>query len=253
MFRKVLERLSRQKVLKRKLPKRFGSQTIFVSPDSALRFWYKDLEKTDIQLLKRAEEIVCLADIVWDIGANVGLFAFAAAYVAGSEGKVLAIEADTFLVDLLRKTSSIPHHNRARVEVLPVAISERVGVSYLNIANRGRSANFLEGTEGSTQTGGVREIQMVGTLTLDLISTYYPPPNVLKIDVEGAEDKVLQGGKQLIQQYKPKILIEVSSENIESVTKFFRVQNYKLFDGDAKPSDRGPLEYAVWNTIALPY
>jgi len=38
MLRSVLERLSRGRVLKRRLPAEFGAVPIFVSPDAAMRF-----------------------------------------------------------------------------------------------------------------------------------------------------------------------------------------------------------------------
>ena len=42
-------------------------------------------------------EMVRPGDVVWDIGANVGLFAFAAANRAGSSGQVIAVEPDLWL------------------------------------------------------------------------------------------------------------------------------------------------------------
>jgi len=44
MLRRVFERLSRKRVLKRRLPSDFGSRPIYVSPDAALRFWRYDLK-----------------------------------------------------------------------------------------------------------------------------------------------------------------------------------------------------------------
>ena len=45
MFRQLLEKYSRNKIVKRHLPQRFGGQPIYVSPDSALSYWKADLER----------------------------------------------------------------------------------------------------------------------------------------------------------------------------------------------------------------
>jgi len=77
--RTLAEHLSRGRVLKRRLPAEFGAAPIFVSPDAALCFWHKDLANCDPALLDAARELVQPGDVVWDVGANVGLFSFAAA------------------------------------------------------------------------------------------------------------------------------------------------------------------------------
>ena len=98
MFRHLLERVSRNVVLRRELPAGVGNGRIFVSPDASLKFWRHDLNKTDPLLFNWAKEFVRPNDVIWDIGANVGLFAFAAANLAGPGGHVVAIEADIWLV-----------------------------------------------------------------------------------------------------------------------------------------------------------
>jgi len=146
--RTLAERLSRGRVLKRWLPAEFRAAPIFVSPDAALRFWRKDLAKCDPALLAAARELVQPGDVVWDVGANVGLFSFAAAARAGPSGQVLAIEADLWLVSLLRRSAAVQPSCSAPVRVLPVAVSDRVGVAEFCIEARGRCSNHLLGWGG---------------------------------------------------------------------------------------------------------
>jgi predicted RNA methylase len=96
---------------------------MLVSPESALAYWRWDLKKVDPFLLSMARELVKKEMVVWDIGANVGLFAFAA---AGLGARVLAVEADTRLVDLLRRSA---HLNGLPVSVLSAAVADTIGVS----------------------------------------------------------------------------------------------------------------------------
>ena len=63
----------------------------------------------------------------------------------------------------------------------------------LNIAQRGRAANFMRGF-GTSQTGGVRNRQPVVTVTLDWLAERFPVPDIIKIDVEAGERLVLEGG-----------------------------------------------------------
>jgi FkbM family methyltransferase len=222
-----------------------------VSSEGGLGYLRLSLEKVDPQLLKMAGELVAPGDVVWDVGASVGLFTFAAAARAGPTGNLYAIEPDTWLVDLLRRSARLEQAKRAPVDILPAAISDAVGVARFHIANRARAANHLESC-GSTQTGGVRETQWVITVTLDWMLEQFPAPNTLKIDVEGAEDRVLRGASKLLSGVRPRILCEVYQENANEVSRILHSFGYTLFDASVDRSRRQPVENAVYQTVAYP-
>lgn len=94
MFRKLIERLSREKFFIRKLPSEFSNTPIFVSPDAQLKYLKPGIEGFEQELLNVALEHVKEGDVVWDIGANIGVFSFASASIAGSKGHTLAVEPD---------------------------------------------------------------------------------------------------------------------------------------------------------------
>ena len=154
------------------------------------------MDAVDPVLMSLAKEFVQPGAIVWDVGANVGLFAFAAASLAGSGGRVVALEPDAWLVQLLRRSA---RRGSRRVG----AGAGGAGGGRRDAGARGRSAwpsvrraaNYLA-EYGTTQTGGTREDQTVVALTLDwLSSTPCRLPSVIKIDVEGAELEVLEGAR----------------------------------------------------------
>ena len=233
VIRKILRNLSRGVVLKRHLPPEFGSAPVLVSPESALGYWRRDIGKVDPFLLSMVRELIRPQMAVWDIGANVGLFSFGAAALGS---RVLAVEADTWLAHLLQRSVQL---NGLPVTVLPAAIADTLGVAPLYLSPEGRASNSLAG-RGVSQT--------VVTLTLDWILEHFPPPQVLKIDVEGMEYAVLKGASKLLEQ-RPIIFCEVT-QNHDGVGRVLRDAGYTLYA--ARETERLPLQRPSCDTLALP-
>src|ERR1039458_10790336 len=103
-LRRLAERLSRGVVLRRRLPRDFQRLPLFVTPEAGLRHW-AGLAGVDRHLLDMARELVKPGAVVWDVGANVGLFAFSAAAITGPSGLVVAIEPDVWLAHLMDRSS----------------------------------------------------------------------------------------------------------------------------------------------------
>lgn len=233
MFRKILNALSRGVVLKRRLPREFASTPLFVSPDSALGYWRHDIAKIDPFLLSMVRELVRPEMTVWDIGANVGLFSFAAASLGA---QVVAVEPDIWLANLMHRSTMV---NRMPVTILPAAVSDREGVSKLYLSDHGRSSNSLSGS-GRAQT--------VVTVTLDWMLDQFSVPQVLKIDVEGMEYAVLKGARKVFQS-RPLILCEVTAHH-DLVGELLRGANYKYYA--AREGNRQPLQRPSRDTLAVP-
>jgi FkbM family methyltransferase len=234
------------------MPPDFGRGRIFVSPDAGLRFYRPNLATGDAILFKMANELVKAGDVVWDVGANVGLFTFAAANRAGAAGEVIAIEADLWLVSLLRRSCAIlDRSTNAAVTVIPAAASDSLGLAKFHIAGRARSSNHLDGV-GSTQSGGTRRTEQVLTITLDWLLGQVPAPQVLKIDVEGLESKVLAGAEAVLSKARPVIWCEVDPVNKEEVSRLLHAHNYDIFNANLEESQRRTLAQAPWETLAYP-
>jgi FkbM family methyltransferase len=223
-----------------------------VSPDAGLRFYRHNLAIGDAILFSMVNELVKVGDVVWDIGANVGLFSFAAANRAGESGAVIAVEADLWLVSLLRRSCSLLDRGRnAAVTVLPTAASDSLDLANFHIARRARSSNHLEGV-GSTQSGGTRNTEYVMTVTLDWLLERVPAPQVLKIDVEGMEHRVLAGATAVLSKARPVIWCEVDPANKDEVSRILHSHDYEIFYANQNPSERQPLLRAPWETLARP-
>jgi len=252
----VAELMSRGIVLRRRLPKEFQKLPLYVSPEASLRYWRPNLATVDPLLFDLAREMVKAGQVVWDVGANVGLFSFCASALAGPSGSVLAIEPDFWLAHLLMRSAqglSRGHYSvAAPVAVVCAAVAEHTGISEFQIAERGRAASHLAEIQGSSQVGGNRYSQQTITVSLDFLLEHFPPPSVLKIDAEAAEVKVLQGSAKLLRTARPIIWCEVSPENAEAVAKLLHAHGYEIYAAALRPSERTALHRASWNTLAIP-
>jgi FkbM family methyltransferase len=246
--RAVLEQTTHRLVLRRRLPRPFRAARIYVSSEGGLRYLRASMSGVDPDLLRLAAEMIRPGDVVWDIGANIGLFSFAAAVAAGPNGHVLALEPDALLVGMLRR-SAVANHNLAPVEVLPVAVSDEIAVARFHIARRNRATSHLDGF-GTDQAGGVRTTELVPTVTLDWLITRFPTPNVVKIDVEAAELKVLSGGASVLRS-RPTIICEVAGHNAATAAELLSAYGYTLYDAHQSSDQRTPMAVAPPDTLAI--
>ena len=251
MIRAIAERFSRNRVIRRRLPASVGGLPLFVSPDSQLKYLKPGIDAFDASLLQLAKDYIKPDSIVWDIGANVGILTFAAAGLA-TAGQVLAVEADPWLAQLLRRTLTLSQNKSLDVIVLSVAIADRIGVLEFVIASRGRASNYLAAAGGWTQSGGVRQRVHVPTLTLDALMEQFAAPTFVKIDVEGAELLVLRGASRLLRDARPTLYIEVGLEHAQTAAALLREHNYVLFDSKVPIAAQSPLDVCVQDTLAIP-
>jgi FkbM family methyltransferase len=255
-LRRFAELISRGVVLRRRLPSEFQKLLLYVSPEASLRYWRPNLASVDPMLFDMAREMVKAGHVVWDVGANVGLFSFCASALAGPSGCVLAIEPDLWLAHLLQRSARrlLRTHcsTAAQVAVVCAAVADQMLISEFQIAERGRAANHLAEIQGSSQVGGNRYSQNTITVSLDFLLNHFPPPSVLKIDVEAAEVKVLHGSAKLLRTARPIIWCEVSPENSESVAKVLHEHGYEIYAAALPSTERTALHRASWNTLAIP-
>lgn len=226
-IRNIVERLVRGQTIRRHLPSEFGSKPIIVAPSAALKFLKPGRAAFDPMLLRFCDEHVRADHVVWDIGANIGVFSLSSAQRGA---KVLAIEPDVWLGSLLNRTRRQKSNQDLSMEVLCAAISDEPGTASLAIANRGRAGNHLERFEGSSQTGGIYTRQLTPVLTLDMLYKQGRKPDIIKIDVETAELAVLKGASELLKHVKPVILVEVAKTTRDEVAQILDNSGYNLFD-----------------------
>jgi len=198
-------------------------------------------------------ELVRPGITVWDVGTNVGLFSFGAAVLSGPSGFVLSVEPDVWLAQLVGRSSEELSRGRNKcscVQVLCASVADSKRVTELKVSERARSSNHLVDAFGSTQAQGSRYTQLTVSLTLDFLLEHFPPPSVLKVEVETHEANVLGGATRLLREVRPTVWCEVSPENSEEVTRLLQEASYQLYGAATQPHVR--TDRAWFDTLAVP-
>ncbi len=231
LVRRSAELLSRGRTLRRSIYVNNQRLPLIVTPDAQLKYAKLGRNAFDEELIDLAERFVSKDSVVWDIGANVGVFTFAAAAVAES-GTVVSVEADSWLASIIRRTARFPAYAGRDIRVIPAAVSNDLSISEFMIAQRGRASNALQKAHGRTTMGGVRELQYVPTVSLDKMAQTFPPPDLVKVDVEGAEHFVFQGATGLLAQQRPVFYAEIGVENRREIYHLLRRHDYIILNQD---------------------
>ena len=183
-----------------------GAFPIYVTPEASLRYW-SAMSQVDSVLFSVAEEIVKSGSVVWDVGANVGLFSCCAAAMSGRGGFVLAMSPISGLHICSAVLLNDWRRANMKVQILKSCApqsSDSNRISKLAIAQRARSSNHLIEAVGSTEAKGARSLQPTVSLTLDFLLEHFPSPSVLKIDAETHEINILKGAKRLLKEARPR-------------------------------------------------
>jgi FkbM family methyltransferase len=125
-----------------------------------------------------------------DVGAHVGYYTVLAARSVGASGEVIAFEPDPANRALLERNVAL--NDCANVRVLPWAAGARAGRVILH------RARFNTGDHRVYAAGGDREALEVGQVLLDEVPALAGPVDVVKIDVQGAEEGVVRGMEALV-------------------------------------------------------
>ncbi|MGB0578483.1 MAG: FkbM family methyltransferase [Limisphaerales bacterium] len=140
--------------------------------------------------------------VVWDVGANVGLYTKQFADIVGDAGKVIAFEPSP----ANRKQLETNLKSLKNVQVVPAALSGETGtMKFLEVDDGGVTSRIV-----TEDTGGncvdVEVVTADGLLSEDRA----PVPNFMKIDTEGFELDVLNGMNDLLKEEELKaVCIEV--------------------------------------------
>ncbi len=124
--------------------------------------------------------------VVVDVGANVGYFTRLFSKLVGPEGKVYAFEPDAEAFEFLSFNTA----HLSNVQIFPYAVSDSEGEARFYHIPRATSSHTLIPTENAEES-------VVKTVSLDSLIPEHI--DMIKIDIEGAEDKVFRGMKKHLE------------------------------------------------------
>jgi FkbM family methyltransferase len=145
---------------------------------------------------------------VVDVGANLGYYSLLASRLVGPSGRVVALEPNSENCRLL--LSSLRLNDIANVQLLPVAADRTAGWAYYS-THVGSNGGLIDDGELLAHPGTV-----VPTFRLD--DLIEEPVGFLKMDVEGAEGRVVEGARHIIERDRPIVTTELKDEMLRRVS-----------------------------------
>jgi FkbM family methyltransferase len=185
-----------------------------------------------------------------------------ASRLVGESGLVIALEPSAR--EFQRLAFHVTLNNLQNIRCTQVAASDSIGEASLRIAGEWNSGHNTLGTFFDPAVATARE-EGVRTQTIDaLVATQrLERVDLVKIDVEGHELRVLLGAVETLTRFRPRVLIEVFEEtlhrqraSVEAVLAFLEGHGYALYEfsdlnGELVPCSQ-PIGTGSRNVVALP-
>ncbi len=203
-------------------------------------------------------------DTFIDVGSHIGYFSFFAASIVGNSGKVYSFEPQ---IDNFNKLNF--HKDRNKFTNLitinkALSDSEEIRDFYINLDNDG-GHSFWDIKEFPV-CEKTRENPIVEKLETTTLDNWFKDKKLknlsfIKIDVEGAEFMVLQGAENILREFSPFIICELSElalsklgSSQREMRKFMFDLGYKTFIFDQKtlvhvPDDKMIVSEYVINIL----
>lgn len=194
------------KVYVKRLPGGFFMRLVPEEHIQRQLFWYGYYEKPLGDALKK---IIRPGDVFLDVGANIGYFSLLAAKFE-PQSAIVAFEPVSFLFEELRKNIAVNWFKN--IEAINAAAGDKEETKTIFIS--GKENLGMSSFQQPENYSGMKE--QVKTLSLDdwFVKSGLTKIDIVKIDVEGSEVSVLRGMQQLLQKFKPVILIEINPETL---------------------------------------
>ncbi|MFZ4715113.1 MAG: FkbM family methyltransferase [Bacteriovoracaceae bacterium] len=182
--------------------------------------------------------------VVFDIGAHQGIVAQVMGKMVGSEGKIIAVEANKHNVQAFQKNINL--NSLEHVKIVHAAIAAQNGFIEFSEALNGKV------DDGSGEWGQVK----TKATTIDTLIKDYALPDLIFIDVEGFEGEALIGAQENFSKIKS-WFIEVHADyqlqsfggSVEKILNYFPTEKYDLFVANDNHRDFIPFNHSLTEEI----
>jgi FkbM family methyltransferase len=189
----------------------------------------------DIEIISKIIEYKCKKKnkiVFYDVGANIGTHSIALSNIFKNKIVIRAFEAQSNIYEMFNQ--SIRINNLNNIELYHNAVSDKNNeIIKIDLPDYSKHNNF-GGLELFKPFQNSDNVQMqksgifedVKTIKLDIFNEEV---DFIKIDVEGMENLVLKGSKNLIVNHRPFIFMELFKSKLEDVTEFFKDKDYNIY------------------------
>lgn len=178
---------------------------------------------------------------VYDVGANFGLMSLKYADRLGDQGKVYAFEPTDYAFEKLEQNLGLNPVLAKKVTTVKTFLSDNSQKDYQEKVYSSWRIDSIKDADNRhpVHMGEEQPSQGIGTTTLDDFSRENQVKNLqlIKIDTDGHEHKILVGAKETIKTYRPKIIFEIGLYIMEEkgisfqfYHDFFLPLNYQLIN-----------------------
>jgi FkbM family methyltransferase len=167
-------------------------------------FLWEAFGEHDGPLFAAFERLIRPGDVVYDIGANIGVYARVMAQWFGAS-YVVAIEPMVDNFELLQENIAL---GDIRAVALHLAASDRTGEETLQVDDVTSGTAVLDSVAHGAPSAGRRSAGLPPrTESVRVERLALPPPAMIKIDTEGAEIQVLAGAERTLRAHRPRLSI----------------------------------------------
>jgi FkbM family methyltransferase len=163
----------------------------------------------EVELQRAVGELLTPGMCIYDVGANIGYVTLLLTRAAGAGGRVVAFEALPANVARLEKHVAL-NQLAGQVTIVPAAVVDQAGkVRFL--VHPSTSMGKAVGSAGREKMEDyLKEIEVPG-LALDgyVFEQGCPPPQAIKMDIEGGEVLAVRGMQRILDEVRPLMLVEL--------------------------------------------
>lgn len=192
--------------------------TLNMDPEYAKHIF--DDGNTDREMMNSIESLSPAGKTIFDVGAFIASSSLVFAKYVGEKGTVISFEPNPYNLVKMRKNLSLNPELSKIIEVHDIALADEEGKMQMvlsdEVDNGPSSTSRLDYSHSTIRNEDLPSSfkkAEVSVSTLDLfVKKYKAVPDIIKVDIEGAEDKFLLGAKNTIATHKPVLYIEIHSE-----------------------------------------
>lgn len=206
-------------------PKDLYGPSYYVMYDKGAAFYHyeEELKSDIIQYLPRD-------GVFFDVGANIGVISFFVHKIY-PEAVIYAFEPGKIVSKCIEKT--LEFNKTKNFFLIKKGVSDQTGKAEFFIDPKSTGGSSLVRKHISKKNNNIESIDLV---SLDnFIKETKVIPALVKVDVEGAENLVIKGSLDLIQNHKPVFIVESDTrnvlENIKNWQDTFKDYNFRVVGG----------------------